>query len=51
MTFPFEEEIILENAFALLRPLQIPYVDVLHSAISDPTLLQFHQRLYIQKNY
>ncbi len=42
MTFPFDEEITLENSFALLRPLQIRDVDnLLPVAASDKDLLQF----------
>ncbi|WP_198170128.1 GNAT family N-acetyltransferase [Mucilaginibacter arboris] len=42
MTFPFDEEIILENSFALLRPLQFSDVDnLLNVAIGDKDLLQF----------
>jgi RimJ/RimL family protein N-acetyltransferase len=42
MTFPFDEEIILENSFVLLRPLKISDVDnLLTIATSDKDLLQF----------
>jgi len=42
MTFTFDEEIILENPFALLRPLQTSDIDNLLSvATSDKDLLQF----------
>ena len=42
MTFPFDEEIILENSFVLLRTLKIADVDnLLTIATSDKDLLQF----------
>ena len=42
MIFPFDEEIILENSFVLLRPLQISnIVNLLDVATSDKNLLQF----------
>lgn len=42
MNFPFEKEIILENASALLRPLQISDIDhLLGVATEDKDLLQF----------
>ncbi len=42
MTFPFGEEIRLENSFALLSPLQISdHTNLLHVAKSDKNLLQF----------
>jgi RimJ/RimL family protein N-acetyltransferase len=42
MNFPFEKEIILENAAALLRPLQISDLDnLLNIATEDKDLLRF----------
>ena len=42
MNFPFEKEIILENAVTLLRPLLISDIDtLLPVAMEDKTLLQF----------
>ena len=42
MIFPFDEEIILENSYVLLRPLQISnIVNLLDVATSDKNLLQF----------
>jgi N-acetyltransferase len=42
MTFPFDEEIILENSVALLKPLQIVDAgNLLRVATSDKKLLQF----------
>ena len=42
MTFPFDEEIILENSFVLLKPLQIYDIDnLLHVATGDKSMLQF----------
>jgi N-acetyltransferase len=42
MTFPFDEEIKLENSFAILRPLQLSDIGSLQSvATSDKSLLQF----------
>jgi len=42
MNFPFEKEIILENASALLKPLQIADIDnLLKIATEDKNLLQY----------
>ena len=59
MKFPFDKEIILDNPFVLLRPLQVTDVDnLLQIAASDKDLLQFSPlpiytkellKLYIEK--
>jgi len=45
MNFPFEKEIILENSFALLRPLQFQDIkNLLKIATEDENLLQYSPR-------